>query len=91
MHRGRKMNPQPSWQRITCYKPGMFTYSFPPLPKHASFISSHYESSSCLLFKTHIQITELRKTKAEMIPINLTCPETTTAGTVVYVLPDCFL
>lgn len=61
-----------------------------PQNTHLLFFS-HYESSSCLVFKTHIQITELGQTKAEMIPINLTCPVTTTAGTVVYVLPDCFL
>lgn len=89
LQKDKKTSPQPSGHS-NLPMPGTFTYSFFP-PKHVSFVFSHYESSSCLLFKKYIQKTQQRKTKAEMIPTNLTCPETTTVSTVVYILPDRFL
>lgn len=76
LQKDKKTSPQPSGDS-NLLMPGTFIYSFSPQNMDLLFFS-HYESSSCLLFKKYIQKTQRRKTKAEIIPINLTCPETTT-------------
>lgn len=64
-------------------------YSFFFLPEiHLFCFFSHYESSSCLLFKKYIRKPQLRKTKADMVPIPLCRPETNTVSMMAYILPD---